>query len=74
MNASTLCIRLREQKHHQRYLCMIELMILHLDLQLCFINYDCVFRSYNCVFHDQVVLFAQRNLHLDVKESQCYHT
>ena len=53
---------------------MIELMILHLDLRLCFMNNNCVFRSYNCAFHDTVVLFVQCNLHLGVKESQCCHT
>ena len=32
---------------------MIELMILLLDLSLCFMKYDEVFRSYGCVFHDK---------------------
>ena len=45
-----------------KYVCMIVLTILLLDLQFCFMNYDCVFRSYNSVFHDKNVLFMQHKL------------
>ena len=41
---------------------MIELLILLLGLQLCFMSYDCVFRSYDYVFHDKIVLSMQHKL------------
>ena len=55
-------------------ICSIVLMILPLVLRLYFMNYDPVLRSYNCILHDKIVLFMQRNLHLFVEKSQCYHT
>ena len=47
---------------------MIERTILHLDLQLHFMNYGCVFRSYDCVFNDKIVLSVQLKLPLFVEE------
>ena len=63
------------KKHHYKYLCMIELTILLLCLQLCFMNYHCVFRSCGCVFHDKIVLKSvQGKLRWFVEESQCFCT
>ena len=42
----------RTKKHHHKYLCMIVLTILLLDLQMHFMNYDSVFRCYGPVFND----------------------
>ena len=53
---------------------MIELIILLLNLLLCFMNYASVFRSYDGVFHDVIVLSVQRKLQLQVDELHCYHT
>ena len=38
MNGSICCIKLRGQKHHHRYVCMIVLTMLPFDKRFCFMN------------------------------------
>ena len=56
-----------DKKQHHKYLYMVVLMILLLNLRFCLMNYDSIFRSYNSVFHEKNVLFMQHKSRLFVE-------